>query len=79
MSAHNTVERLCDILEMVLLDEPATEAKIVEGTGLSRSVVSRYLKHFEEAGFVECDMSFHPKNYCVGDRLRVILGGRGKE
>ena len=73
MSAPNAVERVCDVLETVLLNAPISFRELELGTGIERRILSRILVHLQEAGFVE---KTNDGARVPGDRLLVILDGR---
>ena len=74
MSAPTVVERLCDVLEVVLLNGPISAADLRKAAGLSRYQLPRYLQALQDAGFLHVDES---RQAHVGDRLSLILSKRG--
>ncbi len=73
MSAPTTVERVCDVLEVVLANEPISPREIRIATGIDKQTLSRILANLEEAGFVE---ETNDGARVVGDRLRLLFDAR---
>lgn len=73
MSAPTAVERFCDVLETVLANGPLSVDDIEKQTGLERRMLRAYLRHMQDAGFVE---SVRHDEIQVGDRLALILEAR---
>lgn len=70
MSTPTVVERVCDVLETILLNGPIEVAKLELATGLERRQLRNYLAAFEEAAFIKVDAT---DKVDVGERLVLIL------
>ena len=73
MSAPTAVERFCDVLETILLNGPIHVDAIEAQTGLERRMLRAYLRHMQDAGFIE---SIRHDEIAVGERLALILEHR---
>ncbi len=73
MSAPTAVERFCDVLETVLLNGPISVEDIEVQTGIERRALRAYLRHMQDAGFVE---SIRHDEVSIGERLVLILDHR---
>lgn len=75
MSAASTAEKVCDLLEVVLLNAPISFRNLKDATGIERQTLTRLLVQLEDAGFVAED---DKGRRTPGDRLALILEGRPK-
>ncbi len=78
------IERVCDVLEAVLLNGPISFQALRRAVPHSAWIIAGDLVRLSEAGFVELDPPLGPSSIDpppatvvdVGDRLRLILDNR---
>lgn len=68
-----TVERLCNVLECVLLNGPITEPDLRKSLKVDRWLLSGDLNALQLCGFVEYDALDVTPRVEVGERLRLIV------
>lgn len=68
-----TVERVCMVLESLLVaEEPIEFRRLILATGIERRTLARILRELEGCGFIERG----PRGSEPGDRLDLILDSR---